>query len=304
MKSAPHQDNVPRGILLILLAMAIFAGQDAVIKHLAATYSTPQILWVRYLMFACFALALALRKRPLRTVLKSARPGLQIVRSLMILGDMSCFVLAVSFLPLADTHSLVATFPLITTALAALFLKEPVGLRRWLAILTCFIGVLVILRPGITAIQPGAMWALTAAVFFSIYQVMTRVVSRHDDGETSLLYMAITGAVVTTVVGPFFWHPPDLAGWGWLLVLSILGTVTHLLLIKALEHAPASVLQPFNYTLLPWATLFGLLAFGHFPDFWTIIGALIVVASGLYTIYREHAARRAKAKLEKEPSTD
>ena len=292
MSFSPKADNIPRGITLILLAMAIFAAQDAVIKHLAATYSTAQILWVRYVIFTGFALALALRKRPLRLVLKSARPGLQIVRSLMILGDMACFVVAVSFLPLADAHSLVATFPLITTALAAVFLNEPVGLRRWLAIFTCFVGVMVILRPGLAAVQPGALWALAAAVFFSIYQVMTRIVARKDDGETSLLYMAVTGAVVTTAVGPFFWAPPDAAGWGWLIVLAGLGTVTHFLLIKALENAPASVLQPFNYTLLPWATLFGLLVFGQFPDGWTIFGATIVVASGLYTIYREHIGNR------------
>ncbi|VAW16287.1 hypothetical protein MNBD_ALPHA09-2300 [hydrothermal vent metagenome] len=294
MNFSPRADNIPRGITLILLAMAIFAAQDAVIKHLAASYSTPQILWVRYVMFAGFALVLALRKRPLRLVLKSARPGLQILRSLAILGDMALFVVAVRVLPLADTHSLVATFPLITTALAAVFLKEPVGIRRWLAILVCFAGVLVILRPGLAAIQPGALWALSAAVFFSIYQVMTRVVARFDDSETSLLYMAITGAVVTTVVGPFFWAPPDAAGWGWLVVLAVLGTVTHLLLIKALEHAPASVLQPFNYTLLPWATLIGFLAFGQFPDGWTVAGAIIIVASGLYSIYREHISRKPR----------
>jgi len=291
MSTSPRPDNIPRGITLILLAMAIFAAQDAVIKHLAASYSTPQILWVRYVIFAGFALALALRKRPLAQVLKCARPGFQILRSLAILGDMALFVIAVRLLPLADTHALIATFPLITMALAVVFLKEQVGLRRWLAIVACFIGVLVILRPGITVIQPGALWALAAAVFFSIYQVMTRVVSRTDSAETSLLYMAITGAAATTVVGPFFWVPPDAAGWGWLFVLAVLGTVTHLLLIKALEHAPASVLQPFNYTLLPWAALFGLLAFGQFPDGWTIAGATIIVASGLYSIYREHIAK-------------
>lgn len=299
MSQPPQADNIPRGIALILLAMAIFAAQDAVVKHLAASFSTPQILWVRYVMFAGFALALALRKRPLRLVLKSTRPGLQIIRSLAILGDLTLFVFAVRLLPLADTHALVATFPLITTAMAAVFLKEAVGVRRWLAIFVCFVGVLVILRPGLTAIQPGAVWALMAAVFFSIYQVMTRVVARDDSTETSLLYMAVTGAIVTTAVGPFFWEPPDAAGWGWLFVLGVIGTVTHFLLTMALKYAPASVLQPFNYTLLPWATLLGLVVFGQFPDGWTIIGATIVVASGLYSIYREHLVKKIPAKAGK-----
>jgi drug/metabolite transporter (DMT)-like permease len=285
-------DDIPRGIALVLLTMALFACQDAVIKHLTTDYSTAQILWVRYVMFAGLALALATRKRPLRQVLRSARPGFQVIRSLLILGDMACFVVAVRYLPLADAHSLIATFPLITTGLAAFMLKEQVGIRRWLAILACFVGVLIILRPGLAAIQPGALWALAAAVFFALYQVMTRVVSRDDASETSLLYMAITGAVATTVIGPFFWTAPDAEGWAFLVVLSIVGTATHMLLIRALHYAPASVLQPFNYTLLPWATLVGLVVFGQFPDGWTILGAAIVVASGLYTIWREHIRKQ------------
>lgn len=288
MTSIPKADNIPRGIAIVLLAMAMFACQDGVIKYLAATYSAPQILWVRYVLFAVFALIFALRRRPLRQVFNSARPGRQIVRSLMIFADMGFFVLAVSFLPLADTHSLVATFPLMTTAMAAVILKEPVGLRRWLAIVAGFIGVLIILRPGLTAIQPGAFFALGSAVFFAIYQVMTRVVSRDDDSDTSLLYMAVVGAVVASSMGPFFWTAPDRNGWFWLVVLAAFGTFNHYLLIRALEYAPASVLQPFNYTLLPWATVVGLIVFGQFPDAWTIIGATIVVVSGLYTIYREH----------------
>ena len=288
-------DNVPRGISLVILTMVIFAAQDAVIKYLATSYSAPQILMVRYVLFAGFALALAMRKRPLRLVLKSARPGFQIVRSLMILADMFCFTVAVSYLPLADTHALVATFPLIVTALAAVFLKEHVGLRRWLAVFACFIGILIILRPGLTALQPGALWAMATAVFFALYQVMTRVISKHDSSETSLLYMALVGAAILVLVGPFYWTPPDSNGWFWLVVLSIIGTVTHWLLILALHYAPASVLQPFNYTLLPSATLFGYLVFDQFPDGWTILGASIVVVSGLYTIYRERSHMRATA---------
>jgi drug/metabolite transporter (DMT)-like permease len=120
---------------------------------------------------------------------------------------------------------------------------------------------------------------------------MTRVVSRYDDGETSLLYMAAVGAVAMTCIGPWFWVPPTPLAWAGLAAIAVTGTAGHLLLIKALENAPASVLQPFNYTLLVWATLVGLVVFGDFPDVWTIAGAMIVVASGLYTIYRERVRK-------------
>jgi drug/metabolite transporter (DMT)-like permease len=144
------------------------------------------------------------------------------------------------------------------------------------------------------ALQPGALVALLAALMFAGYNVLTRVAARHDDSETSLVYMAVTGAVVTTVIGPFFWQAPTLADWGWLLLLSCTAATGHMLLIKALEAAPASVLQPFNYTLLVFATVIGYLVFDNLPDLWTIAGAAIVVASGLYTIYRERVrgARR------------
>lgn len=287
-----QQDDVPRGVALIISSVALFACQDALIKHLTSDFSTAQILWVRFMLFVVFALVLATRKRPLREVLRSSRPGFQIVRSLTILADMACFVVTVSLLPLADAHSLLATFPLITTAFAALFLREAVGLRRWLAILIGFVGVLIILRPGVTVIQPGAFWALSAAGFFAAYQLMTRVISKTDDSETSLLYMALTGAVVTTIIGPFFWTWPDAEGWAWLMLLSVTGAVSHLMLIRALQYAPASVLQPFNYMLLPWALLVGFVVFGHFPDHWTLVGAVVVVGSGLYTIFRERRRRQ------------
>ncbi|MCR9219765.1 MAG: DMT family transporter [Alphaproteobacteria bacterium] len=294
MRRAPQQDNPTLGIALVLGAMLIFATQDAVTKHLAQSYSTAQILWVRFVFYAAFALLYSLRKKPLSQCLKSERPRLQIFRSLLILVEIGTFVVAIRVLSLAEIHSLMATFPLIVTAFSALFLKETVGIRRWAAVLVGFLGVLVILRPGVEALQPGALVALAAAAMFAGYTVLTRVVARHDDSETSLVYMAVIGAVATTAVGPFFWTPPTLADWGWLLLLSCTAATGHMLLIKALEAAPASTLQPFNYTLLVFATVIGYLVFDNLPDLWTVVGAGIVVASGLYTIYRERVrgARR------------
>ncbi len=283
----PGTDNPTLGIALIVSAMAIFATQDAITKHLAATYPAAQILWVRFLFYAVFALAFSARMKPLKDCLKSARPGLQIARSLLIVAEIGAFILAIRYLKLAEMHALLGTFPLMVTAISAVFLGERVGIRRWGAVLLGFAGVLVILRPGMEALKPGALIALVTALMFAGYHVLTRVASQYDDSATSLVYMAVVGAVVMTAIGPFFWVPPTTADWGWLLLLSCTAAAGHFLLIKALATAPASVLQPFNYTLLLFATGIGYLVFGNLPDGWTVLGGAIVVASGLYTIYRE-----------------
>ena len=296
MPRSGYDDNIPRGIALMVTAMIVFASQDAIIKHLAQNHHPMQILWVRFLFLPFFALAMAWRRGGIRRSFVSARPLLQIVRCLMLLADMVLFVLAVKVLPLADTHAILAIFPLMVIALSALFLGEPVGLRRWSAVLAGFLGVLIILRPGLTAIQPAALMALAVAGFFSVYTVMTRAVSRHDSSETSMVYLAIVGLIVTSLFGPFFWNPPSAADWVWLGLLALAGSVGHFLMIMALQTAPASVLQPYNYVLLLMATAIGFLVFGDFPDGWTILGSAIVVGSGLYAFMRERrlAAREGK----------
>ena len=244
------------------------------------------------MFFCAFALAVARRRAPLRQALRSARPGLQVVRSLALLGDMLLFVVAVGLLPLADTHALIATFPLMVTALSPLLLGEAVGLRRWLAVGAGFVGVLLILRPGLSVLQPGSLPALAAAFFFALYTILTRKVGRHDPPEVSLAYIGIVGIVLMTFIGPFFWQPPTLKSWALLALIGVMAAFAHLLLIEALKVAPASLLQPFNYLFVLEATVLGYLVFGQFPDRWTIAGAAIVVASGLYVIHREYRLRR------------
>lgn len=272
---------------MIVMAMFIFACQDTVTKQLAQSYDAPQILWVRFLFFGVFAVILSSWNQPLKQVVKAHRPWLQIVRSLLIVLEISAFVLALRVLSLAETHALFASFPLMVTAMSALILREKVGIRRWAAVLVGFSGVLIILRPGFGVFQLESLIALSAALMFSIYHVLTRIVSRNDSTNTSMLYMAVIGAAIMTCIGPLYWIEPTPQAWRLLALLSLTGAVGHLLLIKALECAPASILQPFNFTLLVWATLMGYIVFNNLPDMWTLIGGAVVVASGLYTIYRE-----------------
>jgi drug/metabolite transporter (DMT)-like permease len=283
-------DNANRGIVLMITATMVFSVQDALTKELVQHYPVLQILWVRYLLFATFALALSLRSRPLRQVFATARPAYQIARSLVMLVSLTCFALAVRVLPLADAHSLIAAAPLFATGLSVAWLGERVGIRRWLAVGVGFAGVLLILRPGFAALQPASLLVTGAAFLYAVYAVMTRVASRDDDGETLLLYMAATGAVLLTVIGPFFWVAPSGTAVGMMVALAFAGTVGHYLLIKALEAAPASLIQPFNYLMLVWATINGYLIFDDFPDLWTIAGGAVIVASGLYVIYRERVS--------------
>ena len=293
MNTQLRQDNATLGITLVISAMFIFATQDAITKTLAETYSAPQILWVRFVFYAVFALAFSMRKRPLKYCLKSNAPWLQIARSLLIVAEIAMFIVSIRYLSLAEMHALLATFPLMVTAIAALFLREPVGSRRWSAVFAGFIGVLIIIRPGIIELKPGVLLALVTALMFAGYNVMTRLVAKYDDGETSTVYMAVVGAVAMMVIGPFYWQPVPLMDWFWLICLSFTAAAGHFLLIKALEAAPASTLQPFNYTLLVFATVIGYIFFDNLPDVWTVMGASVVVGSGLYTIYRERIRKRA-----------
>lgn len=293
-------DRPQLGIALIISAMFVFALQDGITKHLATTYAAPQILWIRFSFFVLFALAYSMRTKPLRACLTSNAPVLQIIRSLMIVAEIGIFILAVRHLPLAETHALFATFPLMVTAIAAIFLKEAVGIRRWSAIIVGLMGVMIILRPGTDAIAPAALLALLCAFMFAGYQVMTRLVSKYDDSETSITYMAVVGLIVMTILGPFYWRAPTADDWVLLLILAVTAALGHFLLIKALEFAPASLLQPFNFTLLVFASTVGYFAFGDVPDVWTVVGATVIVSSGIYTVLRE---RKRGAKLPDQPVT-
>jgi drug/metabolite transporter (DMT)-like permease len=177
--------------------------------------------------------------------------------------------------------------PLIVTALSVPLLGEKVGARRWSAIAVAFLGVLVILRPGPGVIYPGALLALLCAFMFAFYQVFTRMVGRDDGPAVTLFYTALIGVLGLSAIGPFFWTWPDATGWALFGLVSMLGASGHFLLIHALRLAPASSLQPFSYSMLVWATIVGFLFFDTLPDVLTVLGALVIAASGLYAFARE-----------------
>ncbi len=281
-----------RGILLTLLAMGLFGCMDGLSKLLVSHYPTPLVLWLRHVAAVPVAFLILAPKRPLG-LLRSRVPGRQLLRAALLIIEMNLVLMAFQLMPLADVHAILAVTPLLVTALSVPFLGEQVGWRRTLAVIVGFVGVLVILRPGIGVLQPGAILAIMAAFLYAFYNIVTRRIAAFDPAETTFLLQIIFGALLLTFIGPFFWVMPALRHWPLVLGQATLGAIGHLCLVRALSLAPAVVVQPFTYTLLLYAVVFGYLLFGDVPDLPTLVGAGIVVSAGVYAAIRTH--RRAEA---------
>ena len=282
-----HDHDTPRprlGIALCLLTMLIFAAQDGVTKVLVKDLPIAQLVMVRYWVFLAFAVGYSVYQGSLRTAYRSHHPCQQVIRALIGVGESALFGLGLRYLGLAEMHALYAVFPLMTLALAGAFLGEFIGVRRWIAAAIGFTGTLVILRPGSGVFELAALIPLLSALGFAIFSVLTRRISRQDSFATNMLHMGFFGAVAITMLGLPGWVSPSPAQWGLIAVLSMTGVVAQLLLLQALKVATAATLQPFNYSLLVFATLIGLLVFGELPDTWTVVGACMVIAGGMYAI--------------------
>jgi drug/metabolite transporter (DMT)-like permease len=262
--------------------MLIFASQDGITKILVKDLPVAQLVMVRYWVFLAFAVAFSAYKGGLKEAARSQHPILQIIRALIGVGDIVLFAIGLRYLGLAEMHALYAVFPLMTLALAGVFLGEFIGVRRWVAAALGFAGTLVILRPGSGVFELAALIPLISALGFAVFGVLTRRISRDDSFATNMLYMGIFGAAAITLIGMPGWVSPTPGEWLLMAVLSVTGVVAQLLLIQALKYANASTLQPFNYMLLVFATLIGLFGFGELPDTWTVLGALVIIASGIY----------------------
>ncbi len=285
-------DNPGLGIALMITASLIFAVQDGISRHLAESYNVMTVVMLRYWFFAAFVIALsASRPGGIARVARTGQPGVQIFRGVLLAAEICVTVLAFVVLGLIETHVIFAIYPLLVAALSGPVLGEAVGWRRWSAIGVGFIGVVVILRPGLRVFAPEAFVPLVAAFMFALYALMTRKVGRRDRAETSFFYTGVAGAVAITLIAPFWWTPmQSAADWGWMLALCISGATGHYLLIKTYELAEAGTVQPFSYFQLGFVTVLGLTLFGETIDGWTIGGTALILAAGVYTMFRQ--ARR------------
>ena len=276
-----------RGILLLICTTAGFSCMDTSAKWLNQREHALQTVAVRYagafLITACF-----LNPHTCPGILRSKRPLLQVLRGLSVFGSSLCGFTALKTLPITLVTSVTFAAPLVVALLAGPVLGEKLGPRRAVAVVVGFIGVLVITRPGTGGFQPAMWLALGAAGCNSIYFIITRVLSRHDSSETTHFYTGLIGMIVSVPLALPVWQTPN-EPTVWLVIgfVALVGAVAHWLLILAHKLAPASVLSPFFYTQLLFATLLGALIFGQWPDGWTLVGGGIVIGSGLYLLYRE-----------------
>tara|TARA_Y100001934_G_C12022931_1_gene617707 strand:+ start:12 stop:668 length:657 start_codon:yes stop_codon:yes gene_type:complete len=218
---------------------------------------------------------------------------MQFGRSAVMFASNGLFIVALASISLPTSSAIMFTAPLMLTALSVPFLGERVGTRRWAAVIFGFTGALLIIRPGLGGMQLGAILTFGSAALFAVYQIMTRKIGDDDPAETSIVYMAMIGAVAMTLALPLYFETPrEPLHWALFGTVGCLGGVTQYFVIKALQCAPASTVAPYLYGELIGATLLGFAIFGDFPDAWTWTGAAVIVASGLYVAYREGVVRR------------
>ena len=280
------------GIALMCGAVACFACLDATAKYLGRHVDVVEVVWARYA--SAFLIALIVSNPVTRPgLVQSKRPGLQILRSCMLLGATVFNFLSFQFLQLDQALVIMFSIPLMVAALAGPMLGEWVGPRRWAAIGFGFLGVVVIARPGYGSIHPAALLSVIAAAFSALYAIMTRTLARFDSNETTLFYSNLVGALALLPLMPMVWKTPDDPLDVFLMItFGAFGSLGHYLLIVAHRHTPASVLSPFIYTQLVWTATLGFLVFGDVPSHWTLAGAAMVVASGLYLVHRERMRGR------------
>lgn len=281
-----------QGIALMIAAFTTFAALDTTAKYLVQFYPPEQVVWARYTGHCVLALVILWPRNGI-ALLRSQRLGTQVLRSLLLFATTCTNFVALQYLQLAETSAIFFSTPLIVALLSVPLLGERIGPRRWTAILIGFLGVLVVVRPGLGLMHWAAGLSLLTAAGAALYQITTRKLAGVDPAATTQFYTALVGTLAITPLVPFTWQAPDLTGVLLMALLGALGGFGHWLLILAHRMAPAPILAPFNYTQIVPMVLLGFLVFGDLPDVWTITGAGVVLASGLYLLYRERKVKAA-----------
>ncbi len=284
-----HVDKPLRGIALTLTASVIFCVADTIAKKLAGELAIIQIAWTRYVVFVAMAFLLTTRIRGASFYVRA--PKLQILRGVCLVCSGLLFVLGIRDVGLAEAATIGFIGPILVTFLSIPLLGEKVDARRWLALAGGMVGVLVVLRPGTGTFHPEGLYRVASALFWSVGVILTRRMTATERAETTMFWSAMTGFIVLSALIPFHFVSPTTRQ----LVLSaaqgVLSSLGQWLVIMSLRFTPVSVLAPYSYSQLLWRTIAGFLAFGVLPDEWTLVGAAIIVGSGLYTAQRERRGR-------------
>jgi drug/metabolite transporter (DMT)-like permease len=274
------------GLLVLLAGTALIAVMDAIVKLMSqAGFGTFQIAWGRYLTQA-FLLFVVLEPRRSLSRLRTKRLPLQLMRTSVLLSANVVFFFALRSLSLADANAIFFSSPLLITVFAGWILGEAISVRRWIAVVVGFAGVLLVMRPGTGTLGWAAVLPLIAAVCSALYHVTTPLLARTEDPANTLHFVALFASIGLAPFAVAFWTPVDAIAIVGLVAVGVLGTAGHFLLIRAFQTVPASTLSPFLYIYLVWATIFGWILFSDLPSASTILGALVIIATGLY-VYRQ-----------------
>jgi len=287
MVAPSHSTDHPAlGIALMLTGIAGFSIMDAIIKWLTADYPIAQIVALRSWFGLPLLCLFALYGGGLKS-LRSRRPGVHLGRYLLVLALSFSFFWALSQMKLVDAIAITFAAPIFITALSVPLLKESVGLRRWVAIGVGFFGVLVMLRPGAGVFQWAALVVIGSVVVYSLLMITTRAFKATESTASLMLYPQLGMALTGMILAPFFWMTPSMLDLGLFAIAGMFGSVGVICVTHAFRLGPAAVISPFEYSALIWASLLGYFLWGELPDAITLVGAAIVISSGLYIIYRE-----------------
>lgn len=288
--SAQEHENVTAGIGWMLATTFFFVLMDTAGKYLLQSYPIMQVVWCRFLFHFLLMLVIALFW--FRDTFRANRPWAQLGRSSLLAIMTALYYVGLATTDLATAMTIIFMSPIFVTVLSVPLLGEAAGPRRIAGVLVGFLGALIVVRPGVAEMSVGMLCLLASAVFNALFQMATRHLRNSDTAMTTSLYTPLAGAVGLSVVGPLEWQAPDANGWILMAVFGFIGGIAQLCLIRAFNVAPAAVVAPFSYATIVWATLFGLLIFGELPSIWTMVGATLIIGSGLYIYHYETAARQ------------
>ena len=283
------QNNVLFGITLMVITTFMFSSMDGVSRYLAEKNNVFTLVTMRYwfIAFVMMVTCLFIKNR-ISDILNTKQPYIQFSRGVILSLNNCLVVYTFTLLGLVETHAIIACYPLIVAGLSVPFLGERFGWRRWMAIFTGFIGVIIILRPNTNVITEGSIFAIVGAIMFAVYLILTRYVSRSDTAITSFFWTGIGGTVTMSLISLFIWDDILKEDYLWLLIMCVLSAGSHFMMVKTLQVAEASVVQSFSYLQLVFGPIIDITIFSESIDLMIIVGALVVIGSGLFTTWREY----------------
>lgn len=287
------QTPVLRGIALMCFATVCFSSMHATIRHVSAELEVFQIAFLRNLFGLAFLIPVLAGSG--FGQMRTQRLGLHALRGFVNVGAMLLFFSALAIAPLAKVTALNFTAPLFTAMLSVLFLGERFRARRWAAIACGFLGMMVILRPGLTAVETGALLSLASAVLWAVAMILIKMLSRTESSVAIVAWMAIFLSLFSLGPAIWTWRDPSAETWGWLVFIALVGTAAQVSLSQSLKETEPTAVLPFDFLKLIWTALLGAWLYAEIPDVWTLLGAVVIFSSAFYVVWRERRDARAAA---------